>query len=118
VSDPGHAHHGADFFGNASPWICLMWGGNNKIDALFNDRNHTYSVEAMDWTSPAATNISIGSSGSEHPHVLSNDGDHDHSIVIDPIAAHVHPTTEDMIGGGQPIDITPMYLTTITYIRS
>ena len=50
--------------------ISLMWGGKNKIDALFNDRNHTYSVEAFDWTKPALTGISISAAGSEHSHYV------------------------------------------------
>jgi microcystin-dependent protein len=118
VTDPGHAHNAMDFFGNPSPVIALMWGGQNKIDALFNDRNHTYSVEPMDWTRPALTGITVGSSGSEHYHTLGDAGDHDHPITIDPVTPHVHPITEDEVGTGAPIDITPAFLTSYTYIRS
>jgi hypothetical protein len=58
IADKPHRHQGMELnypgqIGNpgiASNVIALMWGGGNKVDALFNDRNHTYSVEAFEWT--------------------------------------------------------------------
>jgi microcystin-dependent protein len=118
VNDPGHQHAGMDFFGYQSPVIALMWGGQNKIDALFNDRSHTYSVDQMLWTSKAVTGLTISSSGSWHVHEVDVQGDHDHAIVIDPVAAHVHNVTEDTVGSGTPVDTTPAYLAVYTYVRS
>ena len=116
VTDPGHVHNGGEY--PAGAFVCLVWGGRNKIDALFNDRNHTYSVEAVNWTRPAESNISIGSAGSEHAHDMSIEGDHDHTFQLDPIPAHPHGVTEDEVGLGAVVDITPAFLTTYTYIRS
>jgi hypothetical protein len=116
VSDPGHNHNGGEY--PAGAFVCLVWGGQNKIDALFNDRNHTYSVESVQWTRPNTTGISVGSTGSEHNHDVSSEGAHDHAFALDPIAAHTHPVGEDDAGLGQSFDIVPSYLTTYTYIRA
>jgi microcystin-dependent protein len=118
VSDPGHAHHGFDLVGNASPVIALMWGGNNKIDALFNDRNHTYSVEALEWTMPAKSNIVINPAYSGHSHTMDQAGGHTHNVTVGNIPNHTHPVTEDDIGSAAPISFTPAFLGVLTYIRS
>lgn len=116
VDDPGHSHNDGEY--PAGAFVCLVWGGQNKIDALFNDRNHTYSVEAVHWTGRATTGITISSLASEHAHTVDDNGDHEHTFSLDPVPAHVHPVGEDDVGQGQPIDITPSYLTTYTYIRT
>ena len=72
----------------------------------------------MEWTKPASTGISIGSAGSEHWHIVDPNGEHDHTATVDSIPDHVHVMTEDQVGGGVPIDITPEYLTVYSYIRS
>jgi len=116
VTDPGHGHYHGQY--PAGAFVCLVWGGQNKIDALFNDRNHTYSVSAVDWVANAQTGISIGSEGSGHGHNMSDDGDHEHQIFFDNVPVHNHVVTEDPVGQGAAIDITPAYLTVYTYIRS
>jgi hypothetical protein len=118
VNDPGHAHNGMDYFGVGAPIIAVAWGARNKLDALFNDRNHTYSVEMMQWTKPATSNISIGTAGSDHWHLVDPNGEHDHTATVDAIVAHVHTMEEDQVGGDVPIDITPEYLTVYSYVRS
>ena len=118
ISDPGHYHASADLYGNPAAVMATVWGGRNKIDALFNDRNHTYSVEPLDWTGWATTNISVSSAGSEHAHNLSAEGDHDHPIIVDPPPPHTHTVAEENRGVGALVDITPSYLTVYTYIRS
>lgn len=117
ISDPGHRHHGGDYpFGS---FIALAWGGNNKIDALFNDRNHTYSVEACEWVAPETTGITRTEMSDSHPHDISEASpiEHDHAILVDPQPAHEHPTTEDFFGGTDAIDITPPFITLFVYIR-
>jgi hypothetical protein len=116
VTDPGHAHYGADR-GDGGGFICAAWGGRNKIDAFFNDRSHTYSVEMALWTRAAFTGISIGSAGSGHVHYMDDQGDHDHQATIDPIAAHPHSVQEDTVGGGQAVQFTPAYLAVYAYVR-
>ena len=118
VNDPGHAHNGMDYFGIGAPIIAVAWGARNKLDALFNDRNHTYSVEMMEWTRPSSSNISIGTSGSEHWHIVDPNGEHDHTATVEAIPDHIHAVTEDQVGGNVPIDITPEYLTIYSYVRS
>lgn len=118
VDDPGHAHAGMDFFGYQLLMISTFWGGKNKIDALFNDRSHTYSVEPLLWTTPAYTGIGISSVGSTHGHVIGEALDHTHPVAIAPIGDHPHSTSEDSVGNGAPIDITPAYITVFTYVRS
>lgn len=116
VDDPGHAHYGADR-GDGGGFICAAWGGRNKIDAFFNDRSHTYSVEMALWTRAAFTGISIGSAGSGHGHAMDDQGDHDHQATIDPIAPHPHSVQEDSVGGGQAVNFTPAYLAIYAYVR-
>lgn len=116
VIDPGHSHNGGEY--PAGAFVCLVWGGQNKIDALFNDRNHTYSVESVQWTKPSVTAIQIAEGGSFHGHPVEPDGEHDHSVTFSGIAAHGHVVGEDDVGVGASIDITPTYLTTYTYIRA
>ncbi len=117
VSDPGHAHYGADY-PTGGGFIVTAWGGQNKIDALFNDRSHTYSVEQALWTRAAFSNISVTATGSTHQHDVSTAGDHDHQATVDAIPGHVHNTTEDTIGSGGPVNFTPAYLAVYAYIRS
>lgn len=116
VDDPGHSHNDGEY--PAGAFVCLVWGGQNKIDALFNDRNHTYSVEAVHWTGTARTGVTISSLASEHAHTVDDNGDHEHTFQMDAVPAHVHAVSEDEVGQGQPIDITPAYMTTYTYIRT
>jgi hypothetical protein len=119
LNDPGHKHGALEgVSGQASAAVGLFWGGRNKIDAYFNDRNHTYSVEALQWTMPATTDISINSAGSEHGHIIGQDGDHDHPLYLNDQAPHTHPVSEQDQGDGAPFDITPAHLTVYTYIRS
>lgn len=116
VNDPGHAHYGADHILGGG-FICAAYGGRNKIDAYFNDRSHTYSVEMAEWTRAATSDISIGAAGSEHGHAMDDQGDHDHQTTIDPIAAHPHSVQEDTIGGGAAISYTPAYLAVYAYVK-
>lgn len=118
INDPGHQHNGMDFYGAGCPIIAVVWGGRNKIDALFNDRNHTYSVEALQWTAPAWTNISISSSGSDHTHLLSEHVGHSHPISVQDAPVHVHPVVEQSRGLGTPFDVRSAYVTVYTYVRA
>ena len=116
VNDPQHQHGGADFFGNPLWFIVTFFDGYNKIDAYFNDRSHTYSVEKALWTSLAATGISINEGGSSHGHDMDEQGSHDHLVNVS-IPQHGHVTTDDNMGGTTPVDITPAYFTVYSYIR-
>jgi hypothetical protein len=119
VNDPGHKHNGMESpIGTNSDVVGLFWGGRNKIDAYFNDRNHTFSVEAYQWTMPAYVGITINSAGSDHGHILGQDGDHDHPLYLNDLPQHIHNTTEQDQGDSTPFDITPAHLTVYTYIRS
>jgi hypothetical protein len=116
VNDPGHAHYGADHILGGG-FICAAYGGRNKIDAFFNDRSHTYSVEMALWTRPAVSNISIGTAGSEHIHDVSDSGDHEHVATIDVIPPHPHNIQEETVGSGAAVPFTPAYLAVYAYIR-
>jgi len=117
VNEHPHVHEGMDNFGSPAPVIAVAWGGRNKIDALFNDRNHTYSVEKAQWTMPAIGEVDVLENGSDHAHVIDEDGDHTHTVTGS-IAGHNHGTNEDYQGAGSAFDITPMNLSIYTYIRS
>ena len=118
VPDPGHAHNGADhILGGAI--VCAAWGGKNKLDALFNDRSHTYSVEVAEWTRRATTGITyIGSAGSEHGHEVGDAGDHDHTVGADYVPEHQHNINELPVGNSQPLPFTPAYLAVFAYIKA
>lgn len=118
VTDPGHVHNGADYCGNAVSFIAVAWGGRNKLDALFNDKSHTYSVEPVAFTSRAHTDVCVTSSGSSHGHVMNSAGDHDHLTTVSAHSGHTHPITVQSVGSGAPVTIQPPYLTVFTYIRS
>lgn len=119
VNDPGHKHNGMEGpTGTNGDVVGLFWGGRNKIDAYFNDRNHTFSVEAYQWTMPAYAGITINSAGSSHGHIIGQDGDHDHPLYMNDMPQHIHPTTEEDRGDGAEFDITPAHLLVYTYIRS
>jgi hypothetical protein len=117
INDPGHAHNGADHILGGG-FICAAYGGQNKIDALFNDRSHTYSVEMALWTRRALTGISIGSAGSEHTHAVDAQGDHDHQVTMIPVPAHDHVGSDSSVGEGTAVPFTPAYLSVYAYIRS
>ena len=119
VSDPGHKHRAMEGpTGLPGDPICAFWGGQNKIDALFNDRSHTYSVEPLQYTMPGLTGITISSAGSWHTHEVDTQGDHDHVITMDPVAAHVHATSEDTVGQGAAINTTPAHIAVYAYVRT
>lgn len=115
VSDPGHAHNGAEYPYGA--FIALAWGGANKIDALFNDRNHTYSVEAAVWTQTNTTGIAVDYSFT-HPHDVSMSPQHNHSVSVDAVPAHGHAVTEDSVGNGDAFDITPAFITLYVFVKA
>jgi hypothetical protein len=115
VNDPGHMHIGSSTFAGA--FVGLVWGGQNKIDAYFNDRSHTYSVEAVDGTMPAYTDITVGMTGSEHIHETEVAEDHSHPISIDHVDPHDHIVTEDSVGNGTPISYSPAHMTVYVYLR-
>lgn len=119
VSDPGHKHPAAEGPGGTpTQVVALVWGGQNKIDALFNDRNHTYSVEALSWTDSAVTGITIGSTGSEHTHIFNDAPDHGHGLTLNPVPSHPHSVTEDEVGSGKSFSVEQEYLAVFFYIRS
>jgi hypothetical protein len=119
VNDPGHKHLGFEGPTGLNGYaICAFWGGQNKIDAYFNDRSHTYSVEMLQWTMAAYTGITISSAGSEHNHEVTQAGDHDHVTTFDPVPAHIHNVTQDTVGSGSPYNFTPAHLAVYCYIRS
>jgi len=116
VTDPGHSHLNGQYpFGG---FVCLEWGGQNKLDALFNDRNHTYSVGNSPRTGNAPTGISIGTGDSAHTHIVNPVSDHEHTVRIDSLSEHNHDVIEQQVGGGAALDFTPPYIGFYTYIRS
>lgn len=119
VTDPGHAHNGAEGWAGMSGWafIAVAWGGNNKLDGPVGDSSHTYSVEPMQWTSKAQTGISITAEGSEHQHQTNTSGQHGHAFTIGPAGQHGHVVTENAVGGNTALTVTPKYLTVYTYVK-
>jgi len=118
VNEHPHVHEGMDNYGTPAPVIAVAWGGRNKIDALFNDRNHTYSVEKAQWTMPAIGEVDVLEQGSQHSHTLNANGDHTHTGTVSDAPIHTHPVTEVTKGSGAEIDITPAYITVFAYVRS
>lgn len=118
VSDPGHSHNGADMMGTHTSVIAVVWGGQNKIDALFNDRSHTYSVEPLSWMAAAYTGLQVNAAGSGHGHNVAAAGDHTHGTTVSAHPGHTHPLSVQTVGQGVPFNVDPPYLTVYTYIRS
>lgn len=122
VYDPGHAHNGMDWYGVSAAvigWVGFSGtpqDGKNKIDAMFNDSSHTYTVEPIRWTMKATTGIDIGPNY-EHTHSLGGGG-HDHSLTTTPVLDHYHTVSEIDVGSGKAIDITPLNFTVYAYIRA
>lgn len=121
VYEEPHRHNGMDngINGMRGAVVGLQWGGQNKIDAYFNDRSHTYSVEAMDWTMPATTNLEVlASPSSDHGHAIEENGDHDHVVDFDAVPDHPHSLTQQDAGSGTPIEYRPAYMTVYVYVRA
>ena len=121
VSDPGHYHNGANNYGIIYPFIAVDEGGSNKLDALFNDRSHTFSVTPTWRTVNAYTGINVIASVA-HGHDIGG-GEHLHTLQFNPLPLHDHTVTQSTWGGNaqglaEPIDITPEYYTVFCYIRS
>jgi hypothetical protein len=118
VVEHPHTHQGMNYFGQAAAVIGVAWGGRNKIDALFNDRNHTYSVEAIMDTMPAVGEVDVLSNGSLHGHTMELAPPHTHVVSATNAPVHGHVVNETAKGSGAAVDITPQYLNVYTYIRS
>jgi hypothetical protein len=95
-----------------------VWGGQNKLDALFNDKSHTYNVEPWGWVTPAATGVGVGFGGSYHGHDVHGNGFHVHPTVLGAHPGHTHPLTVEEEGGDAEVSVMQPYLTVYTYIRS
>lgn len=119
VSDPGHSHEGAEPWAGLSNWgfVALAWGGTNKIDGPIGDASHSYSVEAMPRTARGTTNIAVSAEGSEHAHLTDIAAAHTHATSVVAGGLHVHPITQSVKGGGQPISVRPRYMTVFTYVK-
>ena len=119
VKDPGHVHNAVDLNGTPQLIIAKVAGAKNSLDALFNDNNHTHTVQPLQWISKGYTDITIGDYDSGHAHHIEPNGGHQHDLVIkNPDLAHFHPVLEDDEGSGADIDITPSYFAVYTYVRS
>jgi hypothetical protein len=122
VYDPGHAHNGMDWFGVAAPIIAQVdfdgtpRNGKNKLDAMFNDSSHTYTVEPVRWTMKGTTGIDLGPNYN-HGHAIAGGG-HGHALIINALPDHYHTVSESDVGQGKPIDITPLNFTVYAYIRA
>lgn len=118
ITDPGHRHNGADSaLGHAL--IYTAWGGQNKLDGPFNDSSHTYSVEAAEWTAPAATGATISSSTGGHGHTLNAAGAHGHSVTLDTVASHTHALPQDsVVGSGEALDVAPAHMAVYFYVKA
>ena len=88
----------------------------NKLDALFNDSSHTYTVEPIRWTMKAATGINIGVNQQPQPSFCRVAG----TTTSSPwrSARHYHTVSELDVGSGPAIDITPLNYTVYAYIRA
>jgi len=123
--DPGHRHAAADLGGAGTQVIAVHDedhfgpsdpGGQNKIDALFNDRSHTFSVEAMSWTMPAKAGTAVSGDLSDHTHGISG-GAHGHVFTGTAVPDHSHVVDEDTVGEGAGFSVMPAYYTVYAYIK-
>ena len=112
-----HIHYGADYNMNSCDFVALVGTGGNKLDALFNDRNHTYTVERVPFTMPAKVKVTVRETGSEHGHTVEVGGGHTHSATVSAASSHAHSITEDAVGSGADIDIAPAFITMMAYIK-
>lgn len=120
VSDPGHSHAGVDFFGYPAGVVYAAPGGQNKLDGLFNDSSHTYSVEVSTNIKASTTGVSVSTSNSKHAHTLQANGRHSHSLTVsasDTAHSHTLPA-ESSVGSGTPFDVVPAHLTVYYYIKA
>lgn len=120
VTDPQHTHDGLDQYGNGTPtYFCgAAWGGLNKLDALFSDASHTWTVDMAVRTIPASTGISIPHSGS-HSHTIHSGGSHSHSVVMDSAPSHTHSLpNETATGGDQAFDNRPLYIQVNYFVKA
>lgn len=119
VSDPGHAHKGAEFFGYNLQFIYSIPGADNRLDGPVNDTSHTYHVDQLPLTGRATTGLTVNSNNSAHQHETDEVPDHSHSgSYTSTENNHTHVVTESMVGGGLPITVNPPYLTVYTYIKT
>jgi microcystin-dependent protein len=119
INDPGHFHGGADHGINTPTFfIAAMWGGQNKIDGLFNDSSHTWSVDISWQTVSAYTGVSV-KRGGRHTHSVSEHFDHYHDVYIQSQPAHTHTLpTESTVGNGQSFSRLQPYFAVNYYIKA
>lgn len=120
VNDPGHYHNGLDQYGNGvATYFCgAAWGGQNKLDAIFSDASHTWTVDMAARTIRGFTDISIPVSG-DHVHSIVSNGSHSHTVSISDSGQHTHMMPpETTVGSGTAVDITPPYYAVHYYIKA
>lgn len=119
VSDPGHTHRGPDFFGYNLPYIVSVIGANNRLDGPVNDTSHTYHVDQFPNTGRGTTGITVTDANSAHQHQTDEVADHTHAgSATSAEGNHTHNISESVVGGGQPLTISPPHLTVYTYIKT
>lgn len=117
VTDPGHYHTGNHGNNTQTNFIVAEWNGTNKLDGLFNDASHTWSVGPSLVTSVQQANVSIPSSGA-HAHSVSAVASHSHTLSLAQAAGHSHPfPVESPVGEGKAVNITPLSLGVTYYVK-
>ena len=117
VNDPGHAHNANHGYNTPTAFIASVWGGGSKIDGPMNDGSHTYSVDALMWTTLDKTGVTINNSGA-HGHGVASAGTHTHTITIGNDPGHTHQLpTESTVGISKPVDIDPPFFGVSYYLK-
>jgi hypothetical protein len=116
INDPAHWHMGAEWDNVARPFIAVNAAAANKVDALFNDRSHTFSVDAYWYTRKATTGITVKPS-STHNHSVTG-GAHDHGVDLTAAGGHAHNIHFVKQGKSKSFSITPEHFVVYAYVRS
>jgi microcystin-dependent protein len=118
IQDPKHRHIAADdTTGTGRQIIACHPDGTNKLDALFNDGSHTWSVMPYTWTMPHETNITILQDLSEHSHEVTG-GAHTHIAgIAGNQGSHYHDISESAVGDGTAFSVQPAYFACYAYIK-
>lgn len=104
--------------GSLEPSTTMGYPAFQQPPAADGARNTGYLCSPAEKTGNGCANIVVSTTGSAHPHDISEGGAHFHLVQMEPVPPHRHPMPPHVsVGHGEAFDITPRSLAVNIYVK-